>query len=72
MIEDRLVRFGRSECRVASTPLQKAVALDATMSPSTPLEILDMRGVPYRELVGTLIHLTNTVRPDIAFSVSPL
>jgi hypothetical protein len=39
---------------------------------STPGEPLDLKVYPYRQLVGSLMHLSVTVRPDITFAVGAL
>jgi hypothetical protein len=46
--------------------------LDKTMCPSTTEEEEHMSSVPYRQLVGTLLHLTMQTRPDIANAVGEL
>lgn len=33
---------------------------------------MEMKNKPHRQLIGALIHLSNTVRPDIAFAVNYL
>ena len=39
-------------------------------SPKTTNEIAHMRNIPYRQAVGSLIHLAAGTRPDIAFATS--
>lgn len=57
-----------SDCRPVDTPMDASVKLDLpTEAPSE-----DEREVPYRELVGALMYLAVTTRPDIAYAVSSL
>ena len=42
------------------------------MSPSTAAEKAEIRGIPYRELGGSLIYLVICTRPDLAVVVALL
>lgn len=65
-----LERFNMVNCNPVSTPADASLRLDKTMSPSTPAEALDMKGVPYQEAVGCLTYLAQATRPDISFAVN--
>jgi len=63
-IGDILERFGMTDSKSVSTPLDPGTILEASAEdPDSPVAQL-----PYRELVGALMYLAT--RPDIAYSVS--
>jgi hypothetical protein len=62
---DILARFGLSDCRPVSTPLNLGTRLDALLAPSTPAEVAFMRTVDYVGAVGALMYLAIVTRPDI-------
>lgn len=58
-----LEKFGFSECKPVSTPMEKGSAsIDKN-------EIIDEKDFPYRRVVGSLMYLMIGSRPDLAFSV---
>ena len=67
-----LHRFNMSSCRHAKNPLPLGLELDESMSPQTATEDAEMRHYPYQELVGALLYLASTTRPDISYSVGLL
>jgi transposase InsO family protein len=69
---DILARFGLSDCRPVSTPLDPGTRLDASLAPSTPAEVAFMRTVDYVGAVGALMYLAIVTRPDIAYAVGVL
>ena len=64
LIEELLQQYDMSEAKAASTPLPSGLKLQI-VSPNK-------NNLPYRQLVGSLMYLANTSRPDIAFSASYL
>lgn len=68
IIRSTLETFNMLNCKTAATPLEMGLALTKPKKD----EIGSARNVPHREVVGVLIHLSNTMRPDIAFAVSRL
>ncbi|CAK9804031.1 Retrovirus-related Pol polyprotein from transposon TNT 1-94 [Anthophora plagiata] len=66
-IKESLEKFGMENCKPVGTPLIPNETLNAV---STDME--DMTNVPYRELVGTLIYLSNATRPDVAHAANVL
>ena len=62
-IEKLLANFNMEDCKPKSTPMVKGFQY------SEGSEIIN---VPYRQLIGGLMYLSTTTRPDITFSVSYL
>jgi hypothetical protein len=69
---DILARFGLSDCRPVSTPLDPGTRLDASLAPSMPAEVAFMHTVDYVSAVGALMYLAIVTRPDIAYAVGVL
>ncbi|KAL7284965.1 hypothetical protein ACG7TL_000054 [Trametes sanguinea] len=67
-----IARFNLENANPVSTPLQPGSALGRHQSPSTPRQFEDMRHVPYREAVGSLMYAAMGTRPDITFAVTTL
>jgi hypothetical protein len=51
-------KFNLQDAKPLSTPLDPGNHLLKSQSPSTPKQIDDMRGIPYREAVGSLMYAT--------------
>lgn len=67
-VRDILDRFGMSESKSVSTPLDPGIKLNKNEDEPDSEE----RMLPYRELVGALMYLAVCTRPDIAYAVSYL
>ncbi|OJT08525.1 Retrovirus-related Pol polyprotein from transposon TNT 1-94 [Trametes pubescens] len=67
-----VARFNLENANTASTPLQPGGGLGHHQSPATPRQYEDMRDVPYREAVGSLMYAAMGSRPDITFAVTAL
>lgn len=59
-----LQKYGMTECKGASVPMQSGTHLPISNTP-------DLR-IPYRELVGGLLFLSRVSRPDICYAVAKL
>ncbi|PIL25828.1 transcription factor [Ganoderma sinense ZZ0214-1] len=71
-IDTIVSRFNLDEAAPLSIPLQPGSPLGNHQSPSTPRQFEDMRDVPYREAVGSLMYAAMGTRPDITFAVTAL
>jgi hypothetical protein len=72
-IDSILTRFRCQNSNGAPSPLDKDLPpLSNSDCPSTPSELQDMATVPYREAVGSLMHVMVCSRPDIACAVGVL
>jgi len=69
-VRNLLKRFNMEDARVVRTPADSNVTLSKEMSPQTKGEMAEMERIPYRSLLGALLHLANFTRPDIACAVS--
>ncbi|UYV66660.1 hypothetical protein LAZ67_4002477 [Cordylochernes scorpioides] len=67
-----LVRFNMMECRGVSTPLDNSIPIRKKDCLTTDKEKDDMKHVPYRELIGSLLYFANSSRPDTTFAVTKL
>jgi len=63
-------KFFGSELKPSETPADPNVVLSKSMSPTTDEEREEMKKIPYREAVGTLLWLSLGTRPDISYAVS--
>jgi hypothetical protein len=66
MVQDLATKYGLENGHPRQLPMSASV-LTATVG-----EPLDLAMYPYRQLVGSLMHLSVTVRPDISYAVGVL
>ena len=71
-IKDVLARFGMQDCKPASVPLDPGSVFTTADAPRSEGERAEMRGLPYRSLVGSLLYCAVATRPDIAVAVSKI
>jgi hypothetical protein len=71
-IHDVLRRFGMLDCKPVTLPMDPGLKLSRSMAPSSPDEVQQAAQFPYREIVGSLMYLMITSRPDIAYAVGQL
>lgn len=71
-INEIIERFEMNLCKPAATPLVSGIKLSKEMEAKTSDEKKEMDSKPYQELIGSLIYLANTTRPDISFTVGAL
>ena len=64
-IDQVLERFGMQDCKPVKTPLDANVKFCSTHTNDT----FDTK-LPYQHLIGSLMYLAVTTRPDISFAVS--
>lgn len=72
LIQQMLFRFSMEYCRPANTPLPAGLVLTAPTGPVDEGERNQMLNTPYLQVVGSLLHLSNTTRPDICYAASLL
>lgn len=68
-IRKMLQKFGMNDCKPVTTPSDPSIRLNKEMEPRTSEEICEMKKVPYREAVGSLLYASQGTRPDISFAV---
>jgi transposase InsO family protein len=71
-IANLLQEHGLQDCKPVSTPLNPGTRLSTSMSPQNDVEASEMRQVPYISVVGSLMYLAVTTRPDIAYAAGVL
>lgn len=70
---ERIIKkFNMSDAKPRSTPLPAGIVLSADDSPQSAEESSEMRNVPYREALGSLMWLQVATRPDLSFTVNLL
>lgn len=67
-VEEILERFNMSECKATSTPLDTNCKLAKPEKENKET----MRQYPYQSLIGALLYLAVSTRPDIAYTVNYL
>ena len=70
--EDILARFNHLDANPASTPYLSGDPLTKEDAPKTKEEKEEVEGIPYKSLVGSVLHLSRSTRPDIACAVGML
>jgi len=65
-----LKKFNMDSSSTRIIPFDPNGRLSKQMAPTTEEEKEEMQQVPYREAVGSLMYVTTTFRPDIAYAVS--
>jgi hypothetical protein len=71
-VDDLLKRFGMENSKEVSTPMDPNVKLSKEMCPKTEKEKEEMTRCPYQNLIGSLMYLSVSTRPDISYAVSCL
>lgn len=71
-IQEALYRFAMLPVRPTPTPMVPHTRLDTLTSAASDDEVAEMRKVPYRQVVGSLLYLARVSRPDIGFTVNQL
>jgi hypothetical protein len=70
-IEELLEKFGMAECKAVKTPLP--TDHDLTLpEPWKEGEEEEMKGVPYAQLVGSLMYVMTCTRPELAYPAALL
>jgi reverse transcriptase-like protein len=67
-----LQEHGMQDSKPVSTPLIPGLCLFASMSPQNDVEALEIQQVPYISVIGSLMFLAITIRPDIAYAAGVL
>lgn len=65
-------KFGMSNSKPITTPMEVKHGLSHSQSPVTRLECEAMRSTPYMSAVGGIMYAMTSTRPDLAFSVAVL
>jgi hypothetical protein len=71
-IDTIVSRFNLTDASNLSIPLDAGHLLTKDQCPTTEYDINEMRKIPYREAVGSLMYAALGTRPDISFSVTAL
>ena len=67
-----ITKFSMENAKVVNVPLGGHYKLSPEQSPSTDQEREDMIGVPYANVVGSVMYMMLCTRPDLAHSISVL
>ena len=59
-------------CNPTSTPMEPGSKLSKIDCPQTNDELIDMQNVPYKPLVGFLMHVSVSTRPNISYSTNTI
>lgn len=71
-IERLLNEYNIIECKTTKTPVELGTKLSKYDSPANDAEREEMRNVPYRQLIGSLMYIALATRPDILHIASKL
>ncbi len=71
-IDSILTRFALVDAKPYAMPIVPGVIYSRGDCPTSPTEEAQMKKVPYREAIGSLMYTSVATRPDIGFAVSTL
>lgn len=71
-IHSIIAKFGMDNCAAVSTPVALGVKLTKDQCPTSEDDILEMRGVPYLQLLGSIAYAAIGTRPDLAYAIGVL
>lgn len=67
-----ITKFVMTSANPALTPIEAGVKLSRKDEAASNDEKNEIKSIPYQELVGSLVYLANTTRPDLAFVTNAL
>lgn len=70
-IRELTKRFNMNDAKPMYTPLEAKIDL-SSMKPASEQERAEMKRVPYRNLIGSLMYIAVSTRPDISHALSYL
>jgi hypothetical protein len=65
-----LKRFGMEDSKRGSLPVTKGVLLNVTQCPTTKREKSVMSNIPYASVIGSIMYVMLSTRPDVALALS--
>ena len=65
-------KFRLTNAKQVATSMEPGIQLSNDQGPSTPTQMLCMRGIPYTEPIGSVLWPAIVLRPDIAYAVGVL
>jgi Reverse transcriptase (RNA-dependent DNA polymerase) len=65
-------RFSLNDAKPVTTPMEPGATYSRTECPTDPMDIDQMKRIPYRKAIGSLMYASVATRPDITFAVSTL
>ena len=71
-IQAMVNKFRLTNSSPVATPMVTGATFSTSNSPSTPMQIAHMCGIPYAEAIGSVLWPVVISRPDAAFAVSIL
>ncbi len=67
-----LAHFNLQKAVPVTTPMDPHITFSKKQCPSMPQQCNDMKKVPYREIIRSLMWAAIAMRPDITFTISTL
>ena len=72
LIDQMIGKFGMADYKPVKTPISEVIFLSLAMKPVDEEDNSVMHKKNYFPLVGCILHLANTRRPDITFAAGYL
>lgn len=71
-IDKLLSEYGMDDCKTSKIPIDPGLKLSKCNSPHSDIEKDEMKDIPYKQLIGSLMYVALATRPDILFAVTKL